>query len=62
MKDDHIKIAKFKGGLYLAKKSIEHSPVASEQCNVLLIEPVGTMNTGDAESDLKTSDIALLPA
>jgi hypothetical protein len=27
---------------------VEHMPVAEEECEVLLIEPAGTLNTGDA--------------
>ncbi|HLC03635.1 MAG TPA: cupin domain-containing protein [Anaerolineales bacterium] len=26
----------------------EHRPVAAEECHILLVEPVGTINTGDA--------------
>jgi hypothetical protein len=29
-------------------KSVEHMPVAEEECELLLIEPAGTQNTGDA--------------
>ena len=29
-------------------KGVEHMPVAEEECEVLLIEPAGTANTGDA--------------
>jgi hypothetical protein len=29
-------------------KGVEHMPVAEQECEVLLIEPAGTSNTGDA--------------
>jgi mannose-6-phosphate isomerase-like protein (cupin superfamily) len=29
-------------------KGVEHKPVAEQECHILLIEPVGTVNTGDA--------------
>jgi mannose-6-phosphate isomerase-like protein (cupin superfamily) len=36
------------GELLVVPKGIEHMPVAEEECEVLLIEPAGTPNTGDA--------------
>ena len=36
------------GELVVVPKGIEHLPVAEEECEVLLIEPAGTANTGDA--------------
>ena len=29
-------------------KGVEHMPVAEEECELILIEPAGTLNTGDA--------------
>ena len=36
------------GQLYVVPKGVEHRPVADEETHLLLIEPVGTPNTGDA--------------
>jgi len=36
------------GDLYVVPKGIEHRPVADEEAHILLIEPTGTPNTGDA--------------
>jgi mannose-6-phosphate isomerase-like protein (cupin superfamily) len=36
------------GELLVVPRGIEHLPVAEEECEVLLIEPAGTANTGDA--------------
>jgi len=36
------------GQLYVVPKGVEHCPVAEEECHLLLIEPRGTPNTGDA--------------
>ena len=36
------------GELYIVPKGIEHHPVAREEVHLLLIEPTGTPNTGDA--------------
>ena len=36
------------GELYIVAKGVEHRPVADEEVHLLLIEPAGTPNTGDA--------------
>jgi mannose-6-phosphate isomerase-like protein (cupin superfamily) len=36
------------GDLFVVPRGIEHRPVAPRECSVLLIEPRGTLNTGDA--------------
>ena len=36
------------GELYVVPRGVEHCPKADEQAEVLLIEPEGTVNTGDA--------------
>lgn len=36
------------GELYVVPKGVEHRPVAEEEVHLLLIEPAGTPNTGDA--------------
>jgi mannose-6-phosphate isomerase-like protein (cupin superfamily) len=36
------------GELYVVPRGVEHCPVAREECEVVLIEPAGTLNTGDA--------------
>jgi mannose-6-phosphate isomerase-like protein (cupin superfamily) len=36
------------GDLLVVPRGVEHLPVAEEECEVLLIEPAGTLNTGDA--------------
>ena len=35
------------GEMYVVPKGVEHKPVAEEECHILLIEPAGTVNTGD---------------
>jgi mannose-6-phosphate isomerase-like protein (cupin superfamily) len=39
------------GELYVVPKGVEHKPVAEAECHILLIEPAGTVNTGDVVSD-----------
>lgn len=36
------------GEMYVVPKGIEHKPVADDECQIMLIEPMGTVNTGDA--------------
>lgn len=36
------------GELFVVPKGVEHKPVAAQECHILLIEPAGTVNTGDA--------------
>jgi len=38
------------GELYVVPKGVEHRPVAREETHLLLIEPTGTPNTGDAKT------------
>ena len=35
------------GDLYIVPRGVEHCPVAKAECQALLIEPAGTLNTGD---------------
>ena len=36
------------GELFIVPKGVDHRPVAEEEVHLLLIEPAGTPNTGDA--------------
>ena len=40
------------GDLYVVPRGVEHCPRADEEAAVLLIEPTGTVNTGDAGGPL----------
>jgi len=35
------------GEMFVVPKGIEHKPVAKEECHIMLVEPAGTVNTGD---------------
>ena len=39
------------GEMYVIPKGVEHKPVAESECSILLVEPAGTLNTGDAGGD-----------
>jgi len=45
-----------KGEMFVVPKGVEHKPVAAKECHILLVEPVGTINTGDAGGDLTAPD------
>ena len=36
------------GEMYVVPKGVEHRPVAPQECYVMLVEPRGVVNTGDA--------------
>ena len=38
------------GQMFVVPKGVEHRPVAREEVHMLLIEPTGTPNTGDAKT------------
>lgn len=40
-----------KGDLYVVPKGVEHRPVARNECHIMLVEPAGTVNTGDVVSE-----------
>jgi mannose-6-phosphate isomerase-like protein (cupin superfamily) len=35
------------GEMYVVPRGIEHKPVAEAECHILLVEPAGTVNTGN---------------
>ena len=39
------------GELYVVPKGVEHKPAAADECHILLVEPAGTVNTGDVVSE-----------
>jgi mannose-6-phosphate isomerase-like protein (cupin superfamily) len=40
------------GEMFVVPKGVEHRPVAEKECQVLLIEPRGVVNTGSAGGEL----------
>ncbi|HSM23816.1 MAG TPA: cupin domain-containing protein [Anaerolineaceae bacterium] len=48
------------GEMFVVPKGVEHKPHAKYECSLLLVEPVGTINTGDAGGKLTApSDVWL---
>lgn len=46
LRDGHLRLES--GELCVIPKGVEHKPAAEDECLILLIEPVGTRNTGSA--------------
>jgi len=45
-----------KGELYVVPKGVEHRPYAEDECQIMLIEPRGVINTGENKNDLTASN------
>jgi len=39
------------GELFVVPRGVEHKPVAREECQIVLFEPAGTLNTGNIVND-----------
>jgi mannose-6-phosphate isomerase-like protein (cupin superfamily) len=44
------------GDLFVVPKGVEHKPVANKECKIMLVEPKGVINTGDADTDRKAKN------
>jgi mannose-6-phosphate isomerase-like protein (cupin superfamily) len=46
------------GELCVIPKGVEHKPAANSECQILMVEPAGTLNTGDAGGERTVEDTA----
>ena len=44
------------GEMFVVPKGVKHKPKAEKECRVMLVEPTGTVNTGDAGGALTAED------
>ena len=44
------------GEMFIVPKRVEHKPLAKDECKIMLVEPAGTVNTGNADGDLTAED------
>ncbi len=44
------------GEMFVVPKGVEHKPFAKKECKIMLIEPAGTINTGDMGGELTAED------
>lgn len=45
-----------RGEMIVIPKGIDHRPCATSECSVMLVEPAGTVNTGEAGGPLTSAD------
>ena len=46
------KVSLNRGEMFVVPKGVEHRPVAKSECQVMLVEPKGVINTGEAGGEL----------
>ena len=44
------------GEMFVVPKGIAHKPVAEKECKAMLVEPAGTINTGDTGGEMTAED------
>ena len=44
------------GEMFVVPKGVDHKPFAEKECKILLVEPAGTVNTGNAGGDQTAKD------
>ena len=49
-KDETVELKE--GEMFVVPKGVEHKPYSEKECKIMLVEPKGVVNTGDAGSDL----------
>jgi len=40
------------GEMFVVPRGVEHKPIAENECKIMLVEPAGTVNTGNAGGDM----------
>jgi mannose-6-phosphate isomerase-like protein (cupin superfamily) len=45
------------GEFMIVPKGVEHMPVATEECEIILLEPKSTLNTGNVVNDRTVADL-----
>ncbi len=49
-KDETVELKE--GEIFVVPKGVEHKPYSEKECKIMLVEPKGVVNTGDAGSDI----------
>jgi mannose-6-phosphate isomerase-like protein (cupin superfamily) len=50
LRDGNVELRE--GEMFVVPRGVEHCPRADEEAHILLIEPKGTPNVGDAQADV----------
>ena len=53
-RDSEVKLSE--GEMYVVPKGVEHKPCAKDECQILVIEPRGVINTGDKRGELTINE------
>ena len=53
-RDDRVDLKT--GEMFVVPKGVEHKPFANKECKIMLVEPAGTINTGDAGGELTAEE------
>ena len=53
-RDGSVKLKK--GEMLVVPKGIEHRPSAEQECQAMVVEPAGTINTGNAGGEMTADD------
>ncbi len=54
MHDGDVELSE--GEFFVVPRGVEHCPVADEECQIVMLEPKGTLNTGNVESERTVAD------
>jgi mannose-6-phosphate isomerase-like protein (cupin superfamily) len=57
LRDGDVELSE--GEMFVVPRGVEHCPKAEEEAHVLLIEPRGTINTGDAGGALTAAEVEI---
>jgi mannose-6-phosphate isomerase-like protein (cupin superfamily) len=44
------------GEMFVVPKGVEHKPLAERECKIMLVEPAGTVNTGNTGGEMTTDN------
>ena len=55
-KDRTVELSK--GEMFVIPKGVEHKPYSENECKIMIVEPVGVVNTGDSGGELTADNDA----
>jgi len=55
LRDKKLKLEQ--GELCVIPRGVDHKPAAEHECQILMVEPAGTLNTGDAGGDRTVDNV-----
>jgi len=50
LKDKTITLSR--GEMFVVEKGVDHKPFAENECEIMIVEPKGIVNTGDSDNEL----------